>query len=109
MPHPRHGNFDFARFDPEPVDAHPAGVSAWGVEDLIGNGWEWTSSTVCAVRGLRADGISVSALLRRLFDDKHFVMKGASPVTAPARADPSVVPELVLRRAIRTCTQNSDW
>ncbi|HEY5425122.1 MAG TPA: SUMF1/EgtB/PvdO family nonheme iron enzyme, partial [Candidatus Tumulicola sp.] len=40
-PAPIHGNFDFQRYDPEPVDAHPAGASAWGIHDLIGNGWEW--------------------------------------------------------------------
>jgi len=28
LPHALHGNFDFERFDPEPVDAHPAGVRA---------------------------------------------------------------------------------
>ena len=43
-PSPEHGNFDFARFDPLPVGSFPAGVSAWGVHDLVGNGWEWTST-----------------------------------------------------------------
>ena len=38
------GNFDFTRWDPEPVGAHPEGASAFGVHDLIGNGWEWTST-----------------------------------------------------------------
>ena len=30
-------------FEPAPVGAFPAGASAWGVHDLVGNGWEWTS------------------------------------------------------------------
>ena len=30
--------------------AHPAGRSAWGVDDLVGNGWEWTEHVVRAVR-----------------------------------------------------------
>jgi len=27
---------------PDPVDAHPAGVSPYGVMDLVGNVWQWT-------------------------------------------------------------------
>lgn len=27
---------------PDPVDAHPAGASAFGVLDLVGNVWQWT-------------------------------------------------------------------
>ncbi|MGH9642290.1 MAG: SUMF1/EgtB/PvdO family nonheme iron enzyme, partial [Terriglobales bacterium] len=34
------GNFDFARWNPAPVNAHPRGQSAFGVQDLLGNGWE---------------------------------------------------------------------
>ena len=29
---------------PKPVGSYPQGASAWGVQDLIGNVWEWTSS-----------------------------------------------------------------
>ncbi len=42
---------------PVPAGARPAGASAWGVHDLVGNGWEWTSIDVRAVPGLRADGV----------------------------------------------------
>jgi iron(II)-dependent oxidoreductase len=37
-----HGNFDFHHWDASPVNSHPAGTSAFGVQDLVGNGWEWT-------------------------------------------------------------------
>jgi formylglycine-generating enzyme required for sulfatase activity len=35
---------DFGRSmrGPDPVDAHPAGVSSYGVMDLVGNVWQWT-------------------------------------------------------------------
>lgn len=78
----RHGNFGFARFDPEPVDAHPAGNSAWGVADLIGNGWEWTSTPFGPLAGFEPMA-SYPQYSADFFDGRHFVMKGASPVTAP--------------------------
>jgi formylglycine-generating enzyme required for sulfatase activity len=75
------GNFDFARFDPEPVDAHPAGASAWGINDLIGNGWEWTSTPFAPLPGFEPLA-SYPQYSADFFDGKHYVMKGASPVTA---------------------------
>ena len=41
---PAEGVSDFTSWDPEPSGSHPIGSSAWGVEDLVGNGWEWTST-----------------------------------------------------------------
>jgi formylglycine-generating enzyme required for sulfatase activity len=76
-----HGNFDFERFDPEPVDAHPEGTSAWGVTDLIGNGWEWTSTPFAGFPGFEPMA-SYPQYSADFFDGKHYVMKGASPVTA---------------------------
>ena len=75
------GVFDFAGWDPEPAGSHPAGASAWGVEDLIGNGWEWTSSVFAPFPGFRAMA-SYPEYSADFFDGEHFVMKGASPVTA---------------------------
>ena len=80
-PERRHGNFGFQRFDPEPVNAHPGGASAWGVHDLIGNGWEWTSTPFAPFPGF-APMASYPQYSADFFDGKHFVMKGASPVTA---------------------------
>ena len=59
---PRHGYFDFERWDPSPVNAFPAGRSAFGVEGLLANGWEWTSSLFEPFAGFQP--VSV---LRRLF------------------------------------------
>jgi formylglycine-generating enzyme required for sulfatase activity len=76
-----HGNFDFQRFDPEPVDTHPAGSSAWGIEQLIGNGWEWTSTPFAPFAGFEPMK-QYPVYSADFFDGMHYVMKGASPVTA---------------------------
>lgn len=75
------GNFDFSRWDPAPVNAHPAGKSAFGVYDLVGNGWEWTSSAFGPFPGFVAFPF-YAGYSARFFDCKHFVMKGGSPRTA---------------------------
>src|SRR4029450_11082192 len=72
---------DFTSWDPHPAGSHPAGRSAWGVEDLVGNGWEWTSTVFDAVPRL-APTPSYPEYSAAFFDGEHFVMKGASPATA---------------------------
>ncbi|MDQ2871958.1 MAG: SUMF1/EgtB/PvdO family nonheme iron enzyme [Candidatus Eremiobacteraeota bacterium] len=79
-PAAHHGNFDFNRYDPESVDASPAGASAWGVHDLIGNGWEWTSTVFEPFPGFEPMA-SYPEYSADFFDGRHYVMKGASPVT----------------------------
>ena len=74
------GNFDFRRFDPEPVGIRPSGTSAWGVADLIGNGWEWTATPFAPLPGFRAM-TSYPQYSADFFDGAHYVVKGASPVT----------------------------
>jgi len=80
-PQDAHGNFNFQRWDPSPVNAHPHGDSAFGVSDLIGNGWEWTSTVFAPFAGFEPfpfyPGYSAD-----FFDGNHFVMKGGSPRTA---------------------------
>jgi formylglycine-generating enzyme required for sulfatase activity len=80
-PAARHGNFNFRRFDPEPVGSSPAGASAWGVEDLIGNGWEWTATPFAPFPGF-APMASYPQYSADFFDGRHYVMKGASPLTS---------------------------
>jgi ergothioneine biosynthesis protein EgtB len=75
------GVFDFASWDPEAAGSHPAGRSAWGVEDLVGNGWQWTSTPFAPFEGFRAMP-SYPQYSADFFDEEHFVIKGASPATA---------------------------
>jgi gamma-glutamyl hercynylcysteine S-oxide synthase len=74
-------NFDFLRWDPGPAGAHPEGASAFGVHDLLGNGWEWTSTVFAPFAGF-APLPSYPEYSADFFDGEHYVMKGASPVTA---------------------------
>ncbi len=80
-PTSKHGNFDFRRFDPESVGTVEAGKSAWGVYDLVGNGWEWTSTEFAPFAGF-APMQSYPQYSADFFDGKHCVLKGASPVTS---------------------------
>ncbi len=75
------GNFDFANPDPVPVGSFPSGRSAWGVHDLVGNGWEWTSSVFAGFPGFEPMA-SYPNYSADFFDGRHFVLKGASPATA---------------------------
>jgi ergothioneine biosynthesis protein EgtB len=77
------GNFDFARWDPEPGGSHPEGAIAFGVHDWLGNGWEWTSTAFGPFAGFRPLP-SYPEYSADFFDGDHFVMKGASPLTSRA-------------------------
>jgi gamma-glutamyl hercynylcysteine S-oxide synthase len=82
------GNFDFNHWNPTPVNAFPQGHSAFGVHDLLGNGWEWTSSKFAPFPGFEPfpfyRGYSAD-----FFDGKHFVMKGGSARTAACMLRPT--------------------
>jgi iron(II)-dependent oxidoreductase len=89
-----YGNFHHQRWEPTPVDAHPRGASAFGVFDLLGNGWEWASTPFGPLSGFEPfpfyKGYSAD-----FFDGKHFVLKGGS-----ARTD-----ACMLRRSFRNWFQ----
>jgi gamma-glutamyl hercynylcysteine S-oxide synthase len=80
-PDRRFGNFDFESWDPTPVGAFRQGDSAFGVGDLIGNGWEWTATVFSPFAGFQPfefyPGYSAN-----FFDGAHYVMKGGSARTA---------------------------
>ncbi|MFN2386406.1 MAG: SUMF1/EgtB/PvdO family nonheme iron enzyme [Thermoanaerobaculia bacterium] len=82
------GHFDFASWEPSPAGSHPAGRSAWGIHDLVGNGWEWTSTVFGPHPGFRPMP-SYPQYSADFFDGRHYVMKGASPATAKELLRPS--------------------
>jgi gamma-glutamyl hercynylcysteine S-oxide synthase len=80
-PASKHGNFDFKRWDPESVEATPAGDSAFGVSQLVGNGWEWTSTVFGPFPGFKSRP-TYPGYSSNFFDGDHYVMKGGSARTA---------------------------
>ena len=81
LPNATHGSFAFHDWDPVDVDATPAGDSALGVSQLVGNGWEWTSTQFAPFPGFEPFPF-YPGYSKNFFDEEHYVMKGASPRTA---------------------------
>jgi formylglycine-generating enzyme required for sulfatase activity len=75
------GNRDFRFWDPVPVNATPEDVSAWGVAQSGGNGWEWTSTVFAPFQGFEATAY-YPGYSADFFDGNHYVVKGASARTA---------------------------
>jgi hypothetical protein len=76
-------NCNFERWDPVPAAGPAAEIS-----QLVGNGWEWTSTVFAPFPGFEPfpfyPGYSAN-----FFDGKHYVLKGASPRTAACFLRPS--------------------
>ncbi len=81
-------NLDGRHWDPQPVGSDPASDSAFGVSELVGNGWEWTSSLFAPLPGFEPfdfyPGYSAD-----FFDGRHYVLKGASARTSRCLARPA--------------------
>jgi iron(II)-dependent oxidoreductase len=81
------GNYDFQHWDPVPAGSYAP--NDYGIYDLVGNGWEWTSSEFAPFDGFRPmpSYLQYSA---DFFDHAHYVLKGASPATARELVRPSL-------------------
>jgi len=93
-PRAEDANVGFRAWAPRPVGGSPCGASAWGVLDLVGNGWDWTSTPFAPFPGFEPmptyRGYSAD-----FFDGRHFVMLGGSFATDDA----------LLRRSFRNWYQ----
>ena len=83
-PGPEHGRLNFERWSPAPVGSHPAGASAWGVHELVGNGWEWTASRFGPLPGFRPWMSTYPGYSADFFDNWHQVVFGGSWATHPS-------------------------
>lgn len=80
LPDSQRGNFGGYRWDPIPVTATPLGDSAFGVSQLVGNGWEWTSTAFQPFPGFQTFSF-YPGYSAQFFGGDHYVLKGASPRT----------------------------
>ena len=80
-PNGKHGNFNFRYWDPVPVTATPRSDSDFGVAQLVGNGWEWTSTIFQPFDGFEPFE-TYPGYSARFFDHDHYVVKGGGPQTA---------------------------
>lgn len=74
-------NLDFGSWDPCSVLATPASDSAFGVSQLLGNGWEWTCDKLRPFPGFEEYDF-YPGYSSAFFDDEHYVLKGGSQRTA---------------------------
>jgi ergothioneine biosynthesis protein EgtB len=86
---PADANVGFRHWAPTPVGSHPDGASAWGVQDLVGDGWEWTSTVFAGLPGFSAYIPGYAGYSADFFDGKHYVLKGGSWATANELVRPS--------------------
>jgi iron(II)-dependent oxidoreductase len=80
-PTPELANLDQRLFTGAPVGSYPAGASAFGCEQMLGDVWEWTSSDFQAYPGFQA--FPYSEYSEPFFGDGFRVLRGGSWATRP--------------------------
>lgn len=80
-------NLGGAALRPAPVGAYPAGASAYGAEQLMGDVWEWTSSSFEPWPGFRP--MLYRQYSQPFFGGDYRVLRGGSWAVAPSILRPS--------------------
>jgi iron(II)-dependent oxidoreductase len=80
-------NLGMAHTGPSVAGAHPAGASRWGVHQLLGDVWEWTSSTFRPHPGFRAWPYAEYSEV--FWGDGHQILKGGSWAADPVAVRPT--------------------
>ncbi|MEW6153748.1 MAG: ergothioneine biosynthesis protein EgtB [Actinomycetota bacterium] len=80
-PAPERANLGQSCFRPAPVGSHPAGASAYGAHQMIGDVWEWTSSDFEPYPGFSA--FPYREYSEVFFGSGYKVLRGGSWATAP--------------------------
>ena len=81
-PTPERANLGQRHLQPAPVGAYPAGASAYGVHQLIGDVWEWTASDFAPYPGFLA--FPYREYSEVFFGPDYKVLRGGSFGTDPA-------------------------
>ena len=69
-------NLDQRHLRPAPAGSYPAGASAYGVHQLIGDVWEWTSSTFNPYPGFEV--YPYAEYSKVFFGGEYYVLRGGS-------------------------------
>ena len=75
-PTPERANLGQQHLRPAPAGSYPAGASAYGVHQLIGDVWEWTSSTFAAYAGFEV--FPYAEYSQVFFGEDYYVLRGGS-------------------------------
>ncbi len=77
-------NLDQLSFGVAPLGAYPGGASALGCEQMLGDVWEWTSSTFGGYEGF--EPFPYAEYSEVFFGDEYRVLRGGSWATRPSVA-----------------------
>ncbi|MGA5703000.1 ergothioneine biosynthesis protein EgtB [Peterkaempfera bronchialis] len=80
-PTPAHANLGQRHLRPAPAGSYPAGASAYGARQLMGDVWEWTGSDFTPYPGFRAWPYREYSEV--FFGSDHKVLRGGSFAVAP--------------------------